>query len=69
MEGPGREYIHGEDGCPGCDGNRGPAGVDWEARLRTITAMEPDIAKWVAREGWTRAVIDTGSPVTHRWQA
>lgn len=33
------DHIHGEDGCTGCDDSRGPAGHDWEARMRTITEM------------------------------
>jgi hypothetical protein len=24
-------HIHGEDGCTGCDGSRGPGGHDWQA--------------------------------------
>ncbi|MGW3955426.1 hypothetical protein ACWEKM_31870 [Streptomyces sp. NPDC004752] len=32
-------HIHGEDGCTGCDGSRGPAGHDWQARMRTITEL------------------------------
>ncbi|MFH0245831.1 hypothetical protein ACGRHY_26350 [Streptomyces sp. HK10] len=59
-------HIHGEDGCPGCDGSRGPAGHDWEARMRTITEMQPDITKWFDRGVWTRAVNDTGFTVTRR---
>ncbi|MEU5525171.1 hypothetical protein ABZ759_32235 [Streptomyces sp. NPDC047860] len=43
-------HIHGEDGCTGCDGSRGPAGHDWEARMRTIIEMQPDIAKWFDRD-------------------
>ncbi|MEU6106569.1 hypothetical protein [Streptomyces flaveolus] len=38
-------HIHGEDGCTGCDGSRGPGGHDWQARMRTITEMQPDISK------------------------
>jgi hypothetical protein len=59
-------HIHGEDGRTGCDGSRGPAGHAWEARMRTITEMQPDIAKWFDREVWTRAVNDTGYTVTRR---
>lgn len=59
-------HIHGEDGCSGCDGSRGPAGHDWEARMRTITEMQPDITKWFDREVWTRAVNDAGYAVTRR---
>ncbi|MGI5451521.1 hypothetical protein ACQEVM_38315 [Streptomyces sp. CA-243310] len=57
-------HIHGEDGCTGCDGSRGPAGHDWEARMRTITEMQPTISKWFDRDAWTRAVNDTGYTVT-----
>jgi hypothetical protein len=59
-------HIHGEDGCTGCDGSRGPAGHDWEARMRTITEMQPGIAKWFDRDVWTRAVNDAGYMVTRR---
>ncbi|MFB7747319.1 hypothetical protein [Streptomyces sp. NPDC056132] len=57
-------HIHGEDGCTGCDGSRGPAGHDWEARMRTITEMQPNISKWFDRGAWTRAVNDAGYTVT-----
>ncbi|MEU4490164.1 hypothetical protein AB0H94_35730 [Streptomyces purpurascens] len=56
-------HIHGEDGC---DGSRGPAGHDWEARMRTITEMQPNIAKWFDRDVWTAAVNDAGYAVTRR---
>ncbi|MGW0315096.1 hypothetical protein [Streptomyces flavidovirens] len=59
-------HIHGEDGCAGCDGSRGPAGHDWEARMRTITEMQPNISKWFDRDVWTRAVNDAGYTVTRR---
>ncbi|WP_318199162.1 hypothetical protein [Streptomyces sp. SCL15-4] len=59
-------HIHGEDGCAGCDGSRGPAGHDWQARMRTITEMQPDITKWFNRDVWTRAVNDAGYTVTRR---
>ncbi|MFI6689701.1 hypothetical protein [Streptomyces sp. NPDC050485] len=59
-------HIHGEDGCTGCDGSRGPAGHDWEARMRTITEMQPTITKWFDRDVWTAAVNDTGFTVTRR---
>ncbi|MFH8411201.1 hypothetical protein ACH4FX_41495 [Streptomyces sp. NPDC018019] len=59
-------HIHGEDGCAGCDGSRGPAGHDWQARMRTITEMQPDISKWFDRDVWTRAVNDAGYAVTRR---
>lgn len=59
-------HIHGEDGCTGCDGSRGPAGHDWEARMRTITEMQPNIAKWFDRDVWTAAVNDAGYTVTRR---
>ncbi|MER7191267.1 hypothetical protein [Streptomyces flaveolus] len=36
-------HIHGEGGCTGCDGSRGPGGHDWQARMRVITEMQPDI--------------------------
>lgn len=57
-------HIHGEDGCTGCDGSRGPGGHDWDARMRTITEAQPDISKWFDRDVWTRAVNDTGYTVT-----
>ncbi|MGX1117241.1 hypothetical protein RKD37_002604 [Streptomyces ambofaciens] len=59
-------HIHGEDGCTGCDGSRGPAGHDWEARMRTITELQPNITKWFDRDVWTRAVNDAGYAVTRR---
>ncbi|MEU1133619.1 hypothetical protein ABZ383_27810 [Streptomyces sp. NPDC005900] len=59
-------HIHGEDGCDGCDGSRGPAGHDWEARMRAITELQPDIGKWFDRDVWTRAVNDAGYTVTRR---
>ncbi|MGW1170589.1 hypothetical protein [Streptomyces sp. NPDC002550] len=57
-------HIHGEDGCAGCDGSRGPAGHDWEARMRTLTQMQPDITKWFDRDVWTSALNSTGLTVT-----
>ncbi|MEE1736403.1 hypothetical protein PUR49_07800 [Streptomyces sp. BE147] len=59
-------HIHGEDGCTGCDGSRSDAGHDWEARMRTITEMQPNITKWFDRDVWTAAVNDTGFTVTRR---
>ncbi|MFE9687858.1 hypothetical protein [Streptomyces sp. NPDC006285] len=56
-------HLHGEDGCSGCDGSRGPAGHDWHARMRTITEMQPHIATWFGREVWTAAVNDAGYPL------
>jgi hypothetical protein len=59
-------HIHGEDGCTGCERNRGPAGHDWQARMRTITEIQPDIIKWFDRDVWTNAVNDVGFTVTRR---
>ncbi|MFD4975075.1 hypothetical protein [Streptomyces sp. NPDC058424] len=59
-------HIHGEDGCTGCDGSRSDVGHDWEARMRTITKMQPDITKWFDRDVWTRAVNDAGYTVIRR---
>ncbi|GGX29608.1 hypothetical protein GCM10010353_51130 [Streptomyces chryseus] len=59
-------HIHGEDGCTGCDGSRGPAGHDWEARMRTITELQPNITKWFDRDVWTRALNDAGYAVIPR---
>ncbi|WP_331481746.1 hypothetical protein [Streptomyces rubrogriseus] len=59
-------HIQGEDGCTGCDGSRGPAGHDWEARMRAITELQPSITKWFDRDVWTRAVNDAGYAVTRR---
>ncbi|MGW4985540.1 hypothetical protein [Streptomyces mirabilis] len=39
---------------------------DWEARMCTITEMQPDITKWFDRDVWTRATNDTGFAVTRR---
>ncbi|PJN31003.1 hypothetical protein CG747_45335 [Streptomyces sp. CB02959] len=58
-------HIHGEDGCTGC-GDRGSAGHDWEARMRTIAEMQPNITKWFDRDVWTAAVNDAGFTVTRR---
>ncbi|MGN2364064.1 hypothetical protein [Streptomyces luridiscabiei] len=59
-------HIHGEDGCTGCDGSRGDAGHDWEARMRMISELQPNITKWFDREVWTAAVNDAGYTVTRR---
>ncbi|MFC9249623.1 hypothetical protein ACFT7S_37935 [Streptomyces sp. NPDC057136] len=59
-------HIHAEDGCTGCGDSRGPAGHDWEARMRAITEMQPNITKWFDRDVWTEAVNDTGFTVTRR---
>ncbi|WP_405593217.1 hypothetical protein [Streptomyces sp. NBC_01190] len=56
--------IHGEDGCTGCDRSRGPAGHDWQARMRTITDLQPDITEWFDRDVRTTAVNDAGSTVS-----
>lgn len=56
-------HIHGEDGCTGCQDKR-PAGTDWQARMDTIAAMQPDILKWFDRSVWTAALNDTGFGVT-----
>jgi hypothetical protein len=59
-------HVHGEDGCGGCDGSRGPAGRDWEARMQTITDMQPDITKWFDHDVWTSAVNESGFTVTRQ---
>ncbi|MGW2492583.1 hypothetical protein ACWCV9_35995 [Streptomyces sp. NPDC001606] len=60
-------HMHGEDGCTGCDGSRGPAGHDWGARMRTITEMQPDIASVECDAGlWGIARI-TSSGVGSPW--
>ncbi|MEU4032226.1 hypothetical protein [Streptomyces anulatus] len=59
-------HIHGEDGCAGCEGSRGDVGHDWEARMRMISEMQPNITKWFDRDVWTAAVNDTGYTVTRR---
>ncbi len=56
-------HIHGEDDCEGCEGGRGPTGHDWQARMRTLTEMQPDITKWFDRDVWTRAMSSTGFTV------
>jgi len=48
----------------------GGAGHDWEARMRTITEMQPNISKWFDRDVWTRAVNDaryTSGPAPGWW--
>ncbi|WP_405015911.1 hypothetical protein OHV05_01470 [Kitasatospora sp. NBC_00070] len=57
-------HIHGEDGCTGCDGSRGPSGHDWQARMDAITTLAPDITRWFDRDVWTAALQDTGFGVT-----
>lgn len=42
------DRIHGEDGREGYEGSRGPTGHDWQARMRTLTQMPPDITS-----GWS----------------
>ncbi|MEV3852233.1 hypothetical protein AB0J30_36445 [Streptomyces microflavus] len=59
-------HIHGEDGCTGCDGSRGDVGHDWEARMRMISELQPNITKWFDRDVWTAAVNDAGYTVTRR---
>ncbi|WP_239694474.1 hypothetical protein [Streptomyces sp. Cmuel-A718b] len=60
-------HIHGEDGCAGCDGSRGDSGHDWEARMRMISKLQPNITKWFdRRDVWTAAVNDAGYTVTRR---
>jgi hypothetical protein len=59
-------HIHGEDGCPGCDGSRGPAGHDWNTRMKTINDLQPDITRWFDREVWAAALNDSGFGVTRR---
>lgn len=59
-------HIHGEDGCTGCEGGRGDVAHDWEARMRTITEMQPNIRRWFDRDVWTAAVNDSGYTVTRR---
>jgi len=58
--------IHGEDGCAGCEGARGPAGHDWQARMDAVTAGVPGIDKWFDRDVWTAALHDAGYTVTRR---
>ncbi|MFF2146633.1 hypothetical protein [Kitasatospora sp. NPDC058190] len=59
-------HIHGEDGCPGCEGSRGPSGHDWDARMEAISAHVPDITKWFDRDVWTAALRDSGFSVNRR---
>ncbi|MFC9330796.1 hypothetical protein [Kitasatospora sp. NPDC057015] len=59
-------HIHGEDGCTGCEGSRGPAGHDWQTRMKAITAQAPDIDRWFDPQVWTEALIDSGFTVTRR---
>ncbi|MEU6237192.1 hypothetical protein [Kitasatospora sp. NPDC047058] len=59
-------HIHGEDGCAGCEGARGDAGHDWEARMATITSLKPDLTKWFDRTVWTAALHDSGFSVERR---
>ncbi|WP_344441285.1 hypothetical protein [Kitasatospora nipponensis] len=59
-------HIHGEDGCAGCEGARGEAGHDWDARMAAITSLKPDITKWFDRTVWTAALHDRGFSVERR---
>ncbi|MER6121474.1 hypothetical protein ABT173_02000 [Streptomyces sp. NPDC001795] len=59
-------HIHGEDGCAGCEGSRGPSGHDWNERMKAITAMSPDITKWFDRDQWTAALHDSGFSIERR---
>lgn len=59
-------HIHGEDGCAGCEGSRGPSGHDWNDRMKQITTMAPDITKWFDRDQWTAALRDSGFSVERR---
>ncbi|WP_317620848.1 hypothetical protein [Streptomyces sp. CBMA123] len=59
-------HIHGEDGCAGCEGSRGDAGHDWDARMAAITSLKPDITKWFDRTVWTAALHDSGFSVERR---
>ena len=57
-------HIHGEDGCTGCEGSRGPTGHDWNARMNTITTMIPDFTKWFDHDVWTMALRNSGFTIT-----
>lgn len=59
-------HIHGEDGCPGCEGARGEAGHDWTARMTAVTRTVPDVNKWFDRLVWTRALNDAGFTIERR---
>ncbi|OEJ23070.1 hypothetical protein AR457_38455 [Streptomyces agglomeratus] len=59
-------HIHGEDGCDGCEGSRDAGGHDWQARMRLISDLQPNITKWFDRDVWTAALNDSGFTVTHR---
>lgn len=59
-------HLHGEDGCAGCEGARGSAGHDWEARMKMITDLQPGITKWLDRDEWTAALNKSGFTVTRR---
>nr|WP_257019553.1 hypothetical protein [Streptomyces sp. TLI_235] len=60
-------HIHGEDGCVGREGSRGPAGRDWDARMKAITVLAPDIDKWFDPQVWAQVLQDSGFGVTRRW--
>ncbi|MFI9325779.1 hypothetical protein ACIGXI_39195 [Kitasatospora aureofaciens] len=59
-------HIHGEDGCQGCNGSRGPSGHDWPARMKVLAEHAPDITKWFDRDVWTAALHDSGFSVVRR---
>ncbi|MER5888070.1 hypothetical protein ABT160_29985 [Streptomyces sp. NPDC001941] len=59
-------HLHGEDGCAGCEGNRGSHGHDWDARMKHIEAVSPDVTQWLDRARWTAALHDSGYSVERR---
>ncbi len=59
-------HIHGEDGCTGCEGNRGPSGHDWQARMDAIAQLSPGITKWFDSDVWNAALHDSGFSVVRR---
>lgn len=39
-------------------------GNDWQARMRTLTEMQPDTTTWFDRDVWTNALNSTDFTVT-----
>lgn len=57
-------HLHGEDGCSGCEGRRSTSGHDWDARMKALLQMQPDVLKWLDRAQWTAALQRNGYGVT-----
>ncbi|MFJ5122315.1 hypothetical protein [Kitasatospora sp. NPDC088548] len=59
-------HIHGEDGCNGCDGSRGPSGHNWDHRMAQFASLSPGITRWFDPDQWNAALRDSGFSVERR---